>query len=167
MSKDLSFLLDHRDLFHICLTVDDLEAAMAAYSEQYGVTWSAVEEESYVAIVPGNDHGMPQTSRRCWSMQGPVHIELGELVEGPIRWDGDALDPHHAGYWADDLEATRDALLEQGFTIDFEVIVRNNGRRIPFMRSPRGFGVKLCPREGRDALMASVQRPADAPAPNA
>lgn len=167
MSKDLSVLLDHRDLFHICLTVDDIEATMAAYSEQYGLTWSPLEEESFVAIVPGIDQQVPQTSRTCWSKQGPVYIELGELGEGLVEWDGDTLDPHHAGYWVDDIDATRDALVEQGFTIDFEVIVRNNGRRIPFMRSPRGFGVELCPRENREALLANIHRAADAPGRNA
>jgi lactoylglutathione lyase len=149
--------LNHTDLFHVCHVVPDLEGAMAVFSEYFGVTWAPVNVESFLASVPGETPAA-QHATTTWSRQGPVHIELGQIGAGPIRVPSDILSPHHCGYWCDEVETTRDGLVASGWTIEFEVGMRAEAPKVPFLRSAAGYGVELVSRTDRAALEAFIAR---------
>jgi hypothetical protein len=146
-------LLDHRDLFHVCHVVGDIDTAIQEWSGRFGLTWLPAERQRFRAFVPGREPA-EQESTTTWSLEGPVHIELGEIGAGPIEVTSDLVCPHHFGYWCDDVAGTRDGLLASGWAVEFEVGGLGEGPRVPFVRSPRGYSVELVPRSSRPQIEA-------------
>ncbi len=56
--------------------------------------------------------------RYCYSVEGPLHIELLESSGGSF-WDGsDAPGNHHVGVWVDDVDAETDRLISLGWSLE-------------------------------------------------
>lgn len=103
--------LQHTNLFHTGIVVDDLAAAKAEMGERLGVTWFEGGAEVVLLSADG-----PRTVQSAYalSQEGPHHIELAQSVAGTI-WTASAPGhAHHLGYWVDDVAAASQALVEQG-----------------------------------------------------
>lgn len=103
--------LDHGDLWHTGIVVDDLQAAMDELGEQLGVTW----HEGGAAVRMSTDEGVRTvTTRYALSKEGPHHVELGQSIEGTLWSAPSPGHAHHLGYWVDDVVAASAALDELG-----------------------------------------------------
>jgi hypothetical protein len=76
------------DLYHVGLTVADLDAAMSQYAEAFGFTWRSVHESTMDVLVEGR-------ARRAqlavtYSVQGPPYLELIQERHGSV-WGADGF----------------------------------------------------------------------------
>jgi len=99
------------ELYHVGLSVPDLNAAMAQYSATFGFSWARVRESAPEVVVDGE-------RRRAeiavtYSVQGPPHLELVQERSGSV-WGADGLALTHVGFWAEDLAAGVRALATSG-----------------------------------------------------
>ncbi len=103
--------LDHADLWHTGIVVDDLEAAKAELGDQLGVTWFEGGAEILLVTADGT---RSVTTAYALSRQGPHHIELGQSVPGTL-WTATAPgQAHHIGYWVDDVTTASRELERRG-----------------------------------------------------
>jgi hypothetical protein len=86
------------------------------------------------------------------SVQGPVHVELGSSPDARA-YVGDLIVPHHFGYWCDDVASTKERLLGEGWTLDYE-LEAGVGERVSMVCSPSGFRIELCPPDGKPMIEA-------------
>ena len=74
--------------FHVGILVKDLETARADFTGRLGVTFEPVREQQ---LATG------ETSRFCYSLQGPPYLELVEMT-GTGSWSADQPEGfHHIG----------------------------------------------------------------------
>jgi hypothetical protein len=151
-------LLDHSDLYHVGLFVDDVEAAMAHLGQRRHLPWSEVNEYVLIASIPG---GEPEevVAYGAYSLGGPVHVEVTQILSGPLPKSGDLLTPHHAGYWCDDVMATAEQLVTSGWKLEFKAGFPNAEFSIAALRSPSGYGVELVPSESRSRVERKLAMP--------
>ncbi|MBM3678088.1 MAG: VOC family protein, partial [Actinobacteria bacterium] len=94
-----------KQISHVGLIVVDIERTMEEYG-RLGFTFVLRSGEVTIRR-PGMGPQDPFTARSAWSLQGPPHIELGEVVgksSEPQVWVDRGHDyVDHAGYWVDDL----------------------------------------------------------------
>jgi catechol 2,3-dioxygenase-like lactoylglutathione lyase family enzyme len=154
-----ALLLDHSDLYHVGLFVDDVEAAMAHLGKRRGLSWTAVHEHVLVAWLPGAG---PEevVAVGAYSLGGPVHVEVTKILAGPLPKSGDLVTPHHVGYWCDDVMATADRLVASGWTLDFKAGFPGQEPTIAAVRSPSGYGVELVPSASRSRVEQKLATPA-------
>ena len=105
---------------HIGVICEDIEKTMAEY-ERLGYTF-AFRSGSVTLRRPGLGPQEEFTARSAWSLQGPPHIELGEVagLGGlPHIWPPRGHDHvDHVGYWVDDLAAASARLEELGYPLE-------------------------------------------------
>jgi hypothetical protein len=149
------FVLDHTDLWHVCVVVPDVEAAMADLSARFGYTWLPVARQRFKADVPGIEPVWQEASI-TFTREGPIHLELGQMGEGPIRAETGPDEPYHCGYWCDDVPASRDGLVANGWSLDWEIRVGEDGPFVASLHSPSGYGVELVPRSSRASFQSKL-----------
>jgi hypothetical protein len=156
------------DAYHTGFVVDALEPAMEELTRLFGVGWTEIEEwEPRVRTPEGS---MDVRLRFVYTRGVAPHLELLEPVPGTV-WErpaGPGPGPgaiHHVGVWADDLAATSDRMVEDGFprVLTFET---RSGRAAGFAyhRLPSGALVELVDAASRRGLEAWL---AGGPHPNA
>jgi ketosteroid isomerase-like protein len=96
--------------YHLCFVVQDIEAAAREMTQTLGVAWSPIRD----GRLGDWDY------RIVFTVDGPPFLEL---VEGPpgSPWDaggGSRFD--HLGFWADEIEADKQALADRGAPLDFD-----------------------------------------------
>ena len=143
--------MEFGELFHIGMRVSDLDTAMADLGREMGVTWARPQHRAQPVWLPGI--GATELDLRfTYSAEGPVHLELLEGPPGSI-WDGrQTPGPHHLGVWVDDVAATTEKLVGEGWGL--EAASRDPGEgygAFTYVRSPAGILVEP---------VASVVRPA-------
>jgi hypothetical protein len=138
-------LLNHCDLYHVFLNAMDVDAAMGELTERLGVGWLPVMSGSYCAWVAGQ---APETGEAVtvYSSRGPVYIELGHFDVECMPTVTDLFNPHHFGYWCDDVAETSRALQDSGWIAEFEVGRLEDGPTASYLRSTAGLRVELVPR---------------------
>jgi hypothetical protein len=104
-------VLDHANLFHTGIVVDDLEAAKAEYGEALGVTWH--DGGAKVRMISA-DGARTVRSAYALSIEGPHHVELVQSIEGTVWTAAAPGQAHHLGYWVDDVTAASATLVERG-----------------------------------------------------
>lgn len=149
-------LLNHTDLYHVFLHVTDVEAAMAALSDQFGLTWLPVQSGRYWTRIAGEEP-IEHDATTVYSRQGPLYLELGHVPNRIIPEGTDLLTPHHFGYWCDDVPAARESLVRQGWTLEFEVGRDPQDLSVPYLIGPSGYRVELIPREFKAKFDAYVR----------
>jgi hypothetical protein len=103
--------LQHADLYHTGIVVDDLTAAKQKYGHLFGLTW--LEGGAEIRII--TDQGVRiVTSAYAISAEGPHHVELVQSVPGTLYTVARTHHAHHLGYWVDDVRAASAALSTQG-----------------------------------------------------
>ena len=120
----------YQPYFHIGVLVRDLDVATATFAARLGIAFEPVRTGT---LATGD------TTRYCYSLQGPPYIELMEMTgEGTFRADREGV--HHVGFHEKDLDG-RCALFE-GRT---EPILRaGDGSPLVFYTDPADLhGVRL------------------------
>lgn len=109
-----------REQSHIGVVCEDIEKTIAEY-ELLGYTF-ALRSGSVVLRRPGLGPQDPFSARSAWSLQGPPHVELGEIAGAggvPHLWPSRGHDHvDHVGYWVDDLAAASAVLEANGFPLE-------------------------------------------------
>ena len=94
-------VVNHADLFHTGIVVDDLAAAKEELGAALGVTWrDGGAEVRLTDRRPARAPCRPPTPCRP---SGPHHVELVQSIPGTV-WSVTAPGhAHHLGYWVDDV----------------------------------------------------------------
>lgn len=103
--------LEHAELFHTGIVVDDLASAKEEFGDLFGITWF---EGGAVVRMLTPDGSRIVRSAYALSAEGPHHIELTKSVEGTVWSVTGTGHAHHLGYWVDDVEAASAALTSLG-----------------------------------------------------
>jgi catechol 2,3-dioxygenase-like lactoylglutathione lyase family enzyme len=134
-----------REQSHIGVVCHDIERTIAEY-ELLGYTF-VLRSGSLALRRPGFAEHEAFNARSAWSLQGPPHIELAEVVDAgrtPYLWPSRGHDHvEHVGYWVDDLVAASAALEALGFPLE-ATPAGDDTRPLGFCyhRSPSG-GVRI------------------------
>src|SRR5262249_37594078 len=97
---------------------------------------------------PGLPPQEPFSARSAWSLQGPPHVELGEIAGlggEPLLWPDRGHDyVDHVGYWVDDLVAASALLEELGYALE-ATPAGDDSRPLGFCyhRTPSGARIEL------------------------
>jgi catechol 2,3-dioxygenase-like lactoylglutathione lyase family enzyme len=147
-----------REQSHVGIVCADIEVTISEY-EKLG--YSFVLRSGPVALRrPGLGPQTPFVGRSAWSLQGPPHIELGEVSgrgDEPFLWppsDHDHVD--HVGYWVDDLAAASALLEKRGFPLE-ATPAGDEERPLGFCyhRTPSGARIELEDGPMRKAMLAA------------
>ncbi len=103
-------------LWHTGLIVDDLDAAMAAYSDILGVEWASPKRNQ--TPVRGPRGIVERETWLTYSLGSGHHIELIQEISGGV-WSPPSPQPrlHHMGFWVDDLQAESARLVDKGYPL--------------------------------------------------
>ena len=146
-----------REQSHVGVLCADIERTMAEYG-QLGYTF-ALRSGEITLRRPGLGPQDPFTARSAWSLQGPPHIELGEVVDAggePTLWPSRGHDHvEHVGYWVDNLAAASACLESLGFPLE-ATPAGDDTRPLGFCyhRTPSGARIELEDGPMRKALLA-------------
>lgn len=134
------------NLYHTGVVVEDIHAAIAAYSA-IGMTFSEVRDISFEVLVDGK----PRTAhiRAAYSQQGPPHVEFIQDLAGDI-WAPDALDLNHLGFWVEDVEVAVAELERSGFAL--RVRPAATPPRLAYLSGPGSVWVELVAPAVRSSL---------------
>jgi Glyoxalase/Bleomycin resistance protein/Dioxygenase superfamily len=103
--------LQHSNLFHTGVVVDDLVSARDELGDLLGVTWF---EGGAEVLVITKDGTRKVEAAYVLSQEGPHHVELTRSVEGTLWTATTPGRAHHLGYWVDDVSAASAALRRLG-----------------------------------------------------
>jgi hypothetical protein len=99
-------------LYHTGIVVDDVEAAKTEYSDLLGVTWGFQGENDMPVWFP--DGARTLTFRYAYTVEGPHRLELVGPIPGTLWSVSRCGQPHHFGYWCDDIAGVCAALEQRG-----------------------------------------------------
>ncbi|HET9078444.1 MAG TPA: VOC family protein [Acidimicrobiales bacterium] len=133
---------DFGELFHVGIRVPDLAEAMRGYTSGTGTAWARPQHRHQPVWLPGRGAGELEL-RFTYSSAGPVHLELLQGPPGSV-WGGDEVPgPHHLGYWVEDVAATTEALVAQGWSLEAASRAPEDGYgAFTYVRSPAGILVE-------------------------
>jgi hypothetical protein len=150
MSDNDRAVLDHADLFHTGIVVDDLEAAKSELGEALGVTWH--DGGADIRMI-SDDGARTVRSAYALSIEGPHHVELVQSIEGTVWTVAAPGHAHHLGYWVEDVAATAAALVERGAAPIVAIAIADD--RPPmcaYLRTKNGLCVEIVDRALRKVL---------------
>jgi len=105
-------MADDKLYFHVAILVEDIEAAMAKFSQALGLSFHPPITAEFSRLEDPHPHA--SFCRCTYSADGPPHIEL-------IEANGDGLfsieqgeGVHHLGFWEDDMEGRCSLLARAG-----------------------------------------------------
>lgn len=110
-------MIEMRNAFHVGIRVADLDAAMDELRTALGVRWASprTNELQPVWTPTAGEECVPL--RYCYSVEGPLHLELVESSRGSF-WDGsDMPGNHHVGVWVDDVAEEANRLISVGWSL--------------------------------------------------
>ena len=144
-------VLDHADLFHTGIVVDDLASAMEELGAILGVAWNTGGAEVRLTDAAG-----VRTVRTAYALSttGPHHVELVQSIPGTL-WSVVAPGhAHHLGYWVDDVP-TAAAELERLGSEQIAGVAVKDGRPpvCTYHRSPSGLYLEIVDRRMRPLLI--------------
>jgi catechol 2,3-dioxygenase-like lactoylglutathione lyase family enzyme len=173
-------LIDRWDVAHVCMAVDDLDAAMARYTAAFGIEWGPVlvfsgeglvlsasrTIEMRVVAPPYGDGVSMQGLREVCSINGGTTgpeglpftaLELAHAEDSSPAytiWGCPAGREyvHHIAYWVDSVEDESRHLLEQGFELEFTTYPGDVARGFGYLRSPGGLRIELSDRATKAAV---------------
>jgi len=144
-------VLDHEDLFHTGIVVDDLASAMEELGSILGVAWNTGGAEVRLTDASG-----VRTVGTAYALSttGPHHIELVQSIRGTL-WSVTAPGhAHHLGYWVDDVTSAAAELERLGSGQIASVAVKDGRPPIcTYHRSPNGLYLEVVDRRMRTVLL--------------
>jgi len=109
-----------REQSHVGIVCEDIERTMAEY-ERLGYSF-VLREGNITLRRPGLGPQEPFAARSAWSLQGPPHVELGEVAGRggqPTLWPCRGHDHvEHVGYYVDDLAGASARLEQMGYPLE-------------------------------------------------
>ncbi len=164
-------LIDRWEVAHICIAVDDLDAAMTRYTQTFGLEWGPVMTFSSEGLVLSPTNTMPMAAvaprvgghasldglREVWSVNGATVNAVGLPVPAIELAHARGFSPaytiwgcppgqeyvHHLAYWVDDVEAESRHLVERGFSVELTAPPGDVLRGFGYLRSPGGLRIEL------------------------
>ena len=151
-------LVDRWDISHVCIAVDDLDAAMSEYSQALGMAWATVMDFTGTGFIGASDVHEAGVSheglRAVLSRNGGIvtagvpfaALELAEATPGSpafSMWgctDGEHH-VHHLAYWVDDFDAESKHLADCGFVREMHIDLGDGVQVAYHLRS--GFRIEL------------------------
>jgi catechol 2,3-dioxygenase-like lactoylglutathione lyase family enzyme len=152
-------LTDQWDISHICLAVDDLDAAMESYTAALGMEWGTVIDFAHMPLVGDSDvheGGVSHDGLRAVLSRngGPVSaglpfasLELAAAAPGSpafrmwgCRDRGHYV--HHLAFWVDDFDAETRQLAAQGFDREMYIDL-GGGAQVAYYTSRAGLRLEL------------------------
>ncbi|WP_327195261.1 VOC family protein [Sphingomonas sp. LH128] len=99
------------------MIVEDIHRSMDELGRGLGVNWCPVRKFDPLRVwLP--DAGWSEAHLTVtYSRQGPIHIELIQMVPGGAYEALRAVSPAHVGAWVDDVGAEVEALLAEGWRL--------------------------------------------------
>jgi hypothetical protein len=153
-----TLLLEHHNLFHTGIVVDDLAAAKAEYGDALGITW--YEGGAKVQLLTANGTRTVQTAYAL-SREGPHHIELVRSIEDTLWTATKPGHAHHLGYWVDDLAGACAGFEECGATRLAAVTMREDKPPIcAYYLTSNGLCVEIVDHALRPVLLPDAEVPA-------
>lgn len=144
-------VVNHADLFHTGIVVDDLDSAKEELGAMLGATWREGGAEVRLTDVTGV---RTVATAYALSTSGPHHIELVQSIPDTL-WSVVAPGhAHHLGYWVDDV-ASAAAELERAGAAQVASIAVNDGRppMCTYHRSGSGLFLEIVDRRMRPVLL--------------
>jgi hypothetical protein len=137
------------DQFHVGIVVDDFESTLAELSAAGGYEWcEEMSRPTDVRYADGTT-GVLHASF-AYSKDAP-RLEIIRSVPGTV-WVPAASGVHHLGYWSDDLQADRDALVQAGFATEVEGIGPDGSPFWAYHRHPTGLRIELISRAAQPRM---------------
>lgn len=131
-------MFDFGELFHIGTRVADISVAMDELTRATGVAWARPQHMDLRVWVA--DEGYRQLELELTNTTtGPVHTELLQGTPGSV-WDAaDGAGLHHLGVWVDDVTATNESLVADGWVVELAAASPDDGYGgFTYIRSPSG-----------------------------
>jgi hypothetical protein len=145
--------------FHVGFVVSNLESAMAELTSVLGVGWrDPIDAE--LELQGRNGVDIVQV-HAVYTAEGPPAIELFESIPGTVlAGKGKAIEFHHLGLWADDLEEASSNLDGHGWPCAGSV-AQPDGKpsRFAMHETPHDFHVELLDLGFPRPLMADLMPP--------
>ena len=144
-------VVNHTDLFHTGIVVDDLASSKEELGAALGVTWREGGADVRLTDVTG-----VRTVETAYALStsGPHHIELVQSIPGTL-WSVVAPGhAHHLGYWVDDVSSAA-AELERLGSAQVASIAIKDGRppMCTYHRSRSGLYLEIVDRRMRPVLL--------------
>jgi hypothetical protein len=137
------------DQYHVGIVVDDLDDALAWWSNTAGYRWCQELNVENVLVTSESETVVPL--RFTYSMDAP-HVELIQTIPGTILAPS-AASCHHLGYWTDDIQSDLTALEGAGAKIDGRGFWPDGRGPIwAFATPPTGSRIELVPRSSKPNL---------------
>ncbi len=126
------------EMYHIGLRVPDIHIATAELTASMGLLWAPPQHFDMKPWLPGEGYKELELNL-TESVDGPVHVELSQGTPGSI-WDHNlGVGLHHFGVWVDDVGATVDVLVREGWTVEMAALSPEEGYgHFAYIRSPSG-----------------------------
>ncbi|MEZ0135364.1 MULTISPECIES: VOC family protein [Novosphingobium] len=104
-------------LHHHGLIVDDIHQSMDKLRNGLGVEWAPIRKFDPIRVwLP--DLGWSEAHLTVtYSRQGPIHVELIQMVPGGAYEALRAVSAAHVGAWVDDVGSEVEALLAEGWRV--------------------------------------------------
>jgi catechol 2,3-dioxygenase-like lactoylglutathione lyase family enzyme len=129
--------------FHIGILVPDLEAAVAKFSDAFGLTFTDVATAEYELALPLEGRLLKRRSRVRYSMEGPPHYELMQADSSDFFGPPEMNRVHHVGLWAPDIASAQLDLHGKGLRTQAQVR-RPDGQPGVFFTDPAdAFGIRF------------------------
>ena len=125
------------DLFHTGVVVEDIHAAIAAYTAT-GAEFTEVRDITMDVVLDGERR--TEHMLAAYTKQGPPYVEFIQELAGDI-WGPDALNLNHLGYWVEDVERAAKELERSGFTL--RLLPAATPARIGYLSGPGNVWVEL------------------------
>lgn len=148
------------ELFHVGYVVDDIAAAMAAYSAPLGLTWATVTPRPLCVRVDEAGDPVEVELLATYSQQGPPYVELIQELRGGV-WTGGRhgarLD--HLGYWEPDRAGAATRLRAAGCAASVQGLDADGlPSRFTYLRPGAGGGpwIELVDEQVKPELLAWI-----------
>ncbi|MCW2529086.1 MAG: hypothetical protein JWM76_3946 [Pseudonocardiales bacterium] len=106
------FGVDVSAIYHVGYVVENLDDAMAQFTETIGARW--VDHFVQVRYRSATDSIVDVELHTSFTLDGPTHIELIEAAPNTIWQLGPGPSIHHVGLWTDDIPAEAERLVRTG-----------------------------------------------------
>jgi Glyoxalase/Bleomycin resistance protein/Dioxygenase superfamily len=144
-----------KQLYHIGILVDDVDAAVDQYGALYGTRFPPPIDLTAARVTQRNGSDAPFTCRLTYST-GPMHVELLQ-ASGDGLWSPQNVGGiHHVGMWSADPVADSNALLTAGAIWEASMYLAPELIGVVFVRH-RGILIEFVTDQLRTALLDWIE----------
>jgi hypothetical protein len=131
-------MLGNLDVFHVGLSVPEINVSMKEIGRNLGISWAPVQERVQ-KVRTGSGETRDEPIRFTYSSDGPPHVELIQPEAGSVWEITPANGLHHIGAFADDVTVPPG----DGLTLEFGGGHDETPVGFAYYTSPHGIRVEL------------------------